>query len=121
MAVLATAMAMAAFASAGRTQSLDRINKEVRDAPAKAVPDRVSSPAAMAAAPLVQVASPTRGEPVVASLTPADERIVASRIRMLEAEDIRDELGRLQVLVDKTGGPREREAMAYVRTVVGDR
>jgi hypothetical protein len=47
--------------------------------------------------------------------------ILASRIRMLEAEDIQDELRRLQVLVDKTGGPREREAMAYVRTVVGDR
>jgi hypothetical protein len=47
--------------------------------------------------------------------------ILASRIRMLEAEDIRDELRRLQVLVDKTGGPHEREAMAYVRTVVGDR
>jgi hypothetical protein len=47
--------------------------------------------------------------------------ILASRIRMLEAEDVRDELRRLQVLVDKTGGPREREAMAYVRTVIGDR
>jgi hypothetical protein len=46
--------------------------------------------------------------------------IIASRIRMLESDDIRDELRRLQVLVDKTGGPREREAMAYVRTMVGD-
>ena len=46
--------------------------------------------------------------------------ILASRVRMLEAEDIRAELRRLQVLVDKTGGPREREAMAYVRGVVGD-
>ena len=46
--------------------------------------------------------------------------ILASRVRMLEAEDIRAELRRLQVLVDKTGGPREREAMAYVRAVVGD-
>ena len=33
---------------------------------------------------------------------------------MLPAEEIRAELGRLQVLVDKTGGSREREAMAYV-------
>jgi uncharacterized protein len=40
--------------------------------------------------------------------------ILASRVRMLPAEDIRAELGRLQVLVDKTGGPREREAMEYV-------
>jgi hypothetical protein len=46
--------------------------------------------------------------------------ILASRVRMLEAEDIRAELLRLQVLVDKTGGPRERKAMAYVRAVVGD-
>jgi uncharacterized protein len=44
--------------------------------------------------------------------------IVASRARLLDAEDIRAELGRLQVLVDKTAGPREREAMAYVRSVV---
>jgi hypothetical protein len=40
--------------------------------------------------------------------------ILASRARMLPAEDIRAELRRLQVLVDKTGGAREREAMAYV-------
>jgi uncharacterized protein len=44
--------------------------------------------------------------------------ILASRARLLEAAEIRDELGRLQVLVDKTGGPREREAMAYVRAAV---
>ena len=47
--------------------------------------------------------------------------ILASRVRLLESEHIRAELRRLQVLVDKTGGPREREAMAYVtRHVVGD-
>src|SRR4051812_1731746 len=40
--------------------------------------------------------------------------ILASRARLLEARDIRAELRRLQVLVDKTAGPREREAMAYV-------
>ena len=40
--------------------------------------------------------------------------ILASRVRLLGAEDIRAELRRLQVLVDKTGGPREREAMEYV-------
>jgi uncharacterized protein len=49
--------------------------------------------------------------------------ILASRARRLPAEDVRDELRRLQVLVDKTAGPREREAMAYVtrhvRAVVG--
>jgi hypothetical protein len=46
--------------------------------------------------------------------------ILASRARMLDAEDIRAELRRLQVLVDKTGGSHEREAMAYVRAVIGD-
>ncbi len=45
--------------------------------------------------------------------------ILASRVRMLDAEEIRSELDRLQVLVDKTGGAREREAMAYVRAVIG--
>jgi uncharacterized protein len=40
--------------------------------------------------------------------------ILASRAHLLDAEEIRSELGRLQVLVDKTAGPREREAMAYV-------
>jgi hypothetical protein len=46
--------------------------------------------------------------------------ILASRTHLLPAAEIRDELDRLQVLVDKTGGPREREAMDYVRGVVGD-
>jgi hypothetical protein len=44
--------------------------------------------------------------------------ILASRAGMLNAEEIRAELDRLQVLVDKTGGPREHEAMAYVRSVI---
>jgi uncharacterized protein len=46
--------------------------------------------------------------------------ILASRARLLDPAEIRGELERLQVLVDKTAGPREREAMAYVRSVVGD-
>jgi uncharacterized protein len=45
--------------------------------------------------------------------------ILASRARFLDADDIRTELARLQVLVDKTAGPREREAMAYVTRHVG--
>jgi len=44
--------------------------------------------------------------------------ILASRVRLLDAGEIRAALEPLQVLVDKTGGPREREAMAYVRTVI---
>jgi uncharacterized protein len=49
--------------------------------------------------------------------------IIASRARWLPPEEIRAELERLQVLVDKTAGPREREAMElvrrYVRVAVG--
>ena len=41
--------------------------------------------------------------------------ILASRARMLAAAEIRAEVERLQVLVDKTAGPREREAMELVR------
>ena len=44
--------------------------------------------------------------------------ILASRARLLDPAEIRAELERLQVLVDKTAGPREREAMAYVRARV---
>src|SRR5919199_724843 len=40
--------------------------------------------------------------------------ILASRARLVPAEEIRAELERLQVLVDKTGGSRERDAMDYV-------
>jgi hypothetical protein len=45
--------------------------------------------------------------------------ILASRARRLPPEDIRAELRRLLVLVDKTGGAREREAMEYVTRHVG--
>jgi uncharacterized protein len=40
--------------------------------------------------------------------------ILASRVRLLPAGEIVAELGRLQLLVDKTAGPREHEAMQYV-------
>jgi hypothetical protein len=50
--------------------------------------------------------------------------ILASRVRRLPAEEVRAELGRLTVLVDKTAGPRERAAMscvlAHVRAASGD-
>jgi hypothetical protein len=45
--------------------------------------------------------------------------IVASRARMLDSGEMSGELERLQVIVDKTAGPREREAMAYVRARAG--
>jgi len=50
--------------------------------------------------------------------------ILASRARRLPAEEIRAELERLAVLVDKTAGPREREAwdrvLAHVRAAAGE-
>jgi hypothetical protein len=46
--------------------------------------------------------------------------ILATRTHLLPAEQIRDEFARLQILVDKTAGPREGEAMdlltEYVRS-----
>jgi hypothetical protein len=47
--------------------------------------------------------------------------ILASRLRWLGAEHVRAELARLQELVDKTAGPRERAAMDYVRRYVAER
>ena len=50
--------------------------------------------------------------------------ILASRVGRLPADEIRAELARLGVVVDKTAGPRERAAMdrvlARVRTAIGD-
>jgi uncharacterized protein len=47
--------------------------------------------------------------------------IFASRLKWLGAERVWGELARLQDLVDKTAGPREREAMEYVRRYVAER
>jgi hypothetical protein len=40
--------------------------------------------------------------------------ILATRTHLLPAEEIRGEMRRLQVIVDKTAGPREHEAMALL-------
>ena len=45
----------------------------------------------------------------------AEASIIAWRARWLPSGEIRAELERLQVLVDKTAGPQEREAMELVR------
>jgi hypothetical protein len=47
--------------------------------------------------------------------------IFASRLKWLGGERVWAELARLQELVDKTAGPREREAMEYVRRYVAER
>jgi uncharacterized protein len=58
-----------------------------------------------------------------ASHAVVEASILASRVRRLPAEEVRAELARLQVLVDKTAGPRQRAAMdcvlAHVRTAAG--
>ena len=47
--------------------------------------------------------------------------ILATRTHLLPAEQIRDEFARLQVIVDKTAGPREREAMELLTQYVRSR
>jgi uncharacterized protein len=45
--------------------------------------------------------------------------ILATRTHLLPAGEIQREYARLQVLVDKTAGPREREAWALLSAHVG--
>jgi hypothetical protein len=47
--------------------------------------------------------------------------ILATRTHLLPAEQIREEFARLQVIVDKTAGPREREAMDLLTQYVQSR
>ena len=47
--------------------------------------------------------------------------ILATRTHLIPAEEIRAEYARLQLIVDKTAGPREREAMAMLTEYVRSR
>jgi hypothetical protein len=47
--------------------------------------------------------------------------ILATRTHLLPAEQIRDEYARLQIIVDKTAGPRERDAMLLLTRYVQSR
>jgi uncharacterized protein len=47
--------------------------------------------------------------------------ILATRTHLIPAEEIRAEFARLQVIVDKTAGPREQEAMAMLTDYVHSR
>ncbi len=47
--------------------------------------------------------------------------ILATRTHLLPAEQIRTEYEKLQIIVDKTAGPREQEAMALLTTYVRSR
>jgi hypothetical protein len=47
--------------------------------------------------------------------------ILATRTHLIPADEIRAELEKLQIIVDKTAGPREQEAMALLTTYVRSR
>lgn len=47
--------------------------------------------------------------------------ILATRTHLLPPEEIRAEYARLRVIVDKTAGPREHEAMAMLESFVNER
>jgi hypothetical protein len=47
--------------------------------------------------------------------------ILATRTHLIPAEQIQDEMEKLQVIVDKTAGPREQEAMALLTAYVRSR
>jgi uncharacterized protein len=47
--------------------------------------------------------------------------ILATRTHLIPLDQIREEYARLQVVVDKTAGPRERDAMAFLTDYVQSR
>jgi hypothetical protein len=47
--------------------------------------------------------------------------IVATRTHLIPASEIQADLARLQIIVDKTAGPREQEAMALVTTHIREK
>lgn len=56
-----------------------------------------------------------------ARLAVLEAAILATRTHLLPAEQIRADYERLQVIVDKTAGPRERDAMALLTEYVRSR
>jgi hypothetical protein len=47
--------------------------------------------------------------------------ILATRTNLLPPDQIRDQLSRLQPLIDKTGGPAEHGAFDFLRKTIDDR
>jgi hypothetical protein len=47
--------------------------------------------------------------------------ILATRTHLLSADQVRAEFERLQIIVDKTAGPHESDAMTLLSTFVGRR
>ncbi|HEX6614891.1 MAG TPA: DUF447 domain-containing protein [Gemmatimonadales bacterium] len=56
-----------------------------------------------------------------ARLAVLEAAILATRTHLLPVDQIRADYERLQVIVDKTAGPREREAMAFLTEYVRSR
>jgi hypothetical protein len=46
--------------------------------------------------------------------------ILATRVHLLPADELRTEYARLRIIVDKTAGPRELEAMAFLEAYLRD-
>jgi hypothetical protein len=47
--------------------------------------------------------------------------ILATRLHLIPHDEVRAEVARLQILIDKTAGPREREAWTMVTTFISTR
>jgi hypothetical protein len=47
--------------------------------------------------------------------------ILATRLHLIPHDEVRAEVARLQILIDKTAGPREREAWTMVTTFIATR
>jgi hypothetical protein len=83
----------------------------------------VSTPSGRARADVTaRVVAAAQGRPFAglcrAKHAVVEASILASRARRLPTAELRRELERLAPLVDKTGGPVEHEAMAYIRAHV---
>ena len=74
--------------------------------------------AAPAEAPPAEKLYDAAGHPATDQRAVLEATILATRTRFLPREHILAELERLQVIVDKTAGPQEHAAMAYVTDFV---
>jgi hypothetical protein len=85
--------------------------------------EAISTPAAAGRADVAtRVVAGAAGRPFAglcrAKHAVVEASILASRARRLPTDELLRELDRLDPLVEKTGGPGEREAMAYIRAHV---
>jgi hypothetical protein len=86
-------------------------------------------PAATAGAPRADVVTTVVGAGTIrpfvglcrAKHAVVEASILASRLRRLPVAEVLAQLASLGTLVDKTGGPRDREAFEFIRTFVAQR